>query len=123
MDFEEAVAHLAVKKGAEKDFPFGPEVLVFKVMGKMFALMGLDADPVSINLKCDPTRAEMLRELFPAVTPGYHMNKKHWITVTLDGSVPDEEVRAMMDDSYDLVVKGLGKADRERLKGRGKGGG
>lgn len=110
MNFEEALSYLSAKKDAEQTFPFGPDVMVLKIQGKIFALMGLDQSPARVNLKCDPTRAEMLRELYPAVTPGYHMNKKHWNTVVLDGSVPDSEIRDMMDESYDLVAKkGKGK--------------
>ncbi|MBU2490251.1 MAG: MmcQ/YjbR family DNA-binding protein [Proteobacteria bacterium] len=115
MELETVIAYLSGKKGAEQDFPFGPEVLVFKVLGKMFALMGLEETPLRVNLKCDPHQAEILRDLYPSVLPGYHMNKKHWNTVILDNSLPEEEVLAMMDDSYDLVVAGLSRADRERL--------
>ncbi|HMB91985.1 MAG TPA: MmcQ/YjbR family DNA-binding protein, partial [Rhodothermales bacterium] len=87
----------------------------FKVMGKMFALLAPDNLPPTLSLKCDPTEALMLRERYVAVRPGYHMNKKHWNTVTLDGSVPGDEIRTMIDASYALVVQGLKKADREKL--------
>jgi predicted DNA-binding protein (MmcQ/YjbR family) len=104
------------KKGATEEFPFGPEAMVIKVMGKMFALVGHAQTPLRISLKCDPDLALALRMAYEAVTPAYHMNKKHWNTVILDGTVPDEEIVSMIDDSYDLVVKGLKKADKEKLK-------
>ena len=102
-------------KAAKAEFPFGPEAEVFKVMGKMFALIPTEASPITISLKCDPVLAEMLRQTYAAVRPGYHMNKRHWNTVTSDGSIPDDELLEMIDNSYDLVVKGLTKTDRERL--------
>jgi predicted DNA-binding protein (MmcQ/YjbR family) len=91
------------KKGANESFPFGEDTLVFKVKGKIFALVNLDGE-LSINLKCDPALAIELRERFHAVTPGYHMNKKHWNTILLDGSVPDKEVFSWIDHSYDLII-------------------
>ncbi|MBW1841765.1 MAG: MmcQ/YjbR family DNA-binding protein [Deltaproteobacteria bacterium] len=108
--------YLLKKMGASEDFPFGPDVMVFKVMGKMFALVACKETPLRINLKCDPDLALHLRSAYNAVLPGYHMNKKHWNTVVLDGSMPDEEILSMIDDSYDLVVKGLKKSDQKRLK-------
>jgi predicted DNA-binding protein (MmcQ/YjbR family) len=78
----------------------------------MFALVGLDEDPLRLNLKCDPPKAEILREIYPAIQPGYHMNKRHWNTIILDGSIADAEIQSMIDDSYALVVKGLPKARR-----------
>ena len=116
MKLESLRKHLLMNKGAYEDFPFGPEVMVFKVMGKMFALVFLDDSLLSINLKCDPDLAMHLRGFYNAVRPGYHMNKKHWNTVLLDGSIPDEEVFAMINESYDLVVKGLKKADKQRVE-------
>ncbi len=86
-------------------------------MGKMFALTSIEARPLSINLKCDPERAIELREEYEAVQPGYHMSKKHWNTVVCDGTIPDTELREMIDHSYNLVVKGLKRADRDRLAG------
>jgi predicted DNA-binding protein (MmcQ/YjbR family) len=96
-------------------FPFDEDTLVFKVMGKMFALTNIRALELSVNLKCDPDWALILRDHYTAVTPGYHMNKRHWNTVLIDGSIPDDEVREMIDHSYHLVVKGLKKGDREQL--------
>ena len=101
--------------GAGEDFPFGPETSVFRVEGKMFALSALGSDRLSVNLKCEPALAEELRDAYPAVRPGWHMNKRHWNTVDLDGSMPDETVRQMIEDSYDLVVAALPKAKRLRL--------
>ena len=108
-------AYLLDKKGAIEDFPFGPEVMVFKVMGKMFALVFWGESFLRINVKCDPDLAMHFRAMYEAVTPGYHMNKKHWNTITLDGSIHDGEIFTMIDDSYNLVIKGLNKADRKRL--------
>ncbi|MFI2432102.1 MmcQ/YjbR family DNA-binding protein [Streptomyces sp. NPDC018693] len=101
---------------AEEDFPFGPDVSVFKVLGKMFALSWLDARPLKVNLKCDPEDAVRLRGEHPElITPGYHMNKRHWNTVTVDGELPDRLIRELVEDSYDLVVAGLPRAERLRL--------
>jgi predicted DNA-binding protein (MmcQ/YjbR family) len=108
--------YLLKKRGSFENFPFGPEVMVFKVMDKMFALVTCRETPLRINLKCDPDLAMHLRHAYKAVQPGYHMNKKHWNTVTLDGSLPDEEIFAMIDDSYSLVVRGLKKTDRDKLE-------
>ncbi len=112
MDFEKLRNYLLSKPGAVEDFPFDTTTLVLKVGGKMFAALGINNEPLRVNLKCDPQRAEILREQYRAVLPGYHMNKRHWNTLVLDGSVPESEVRAMIDDSYALVVKGLPKAKR-----------
>ncbi len=116
MTFEALHRYCGQKKGVTEEFPFDEDTLVFKVMGKMFALTSLERLPVSINLKCDPERAIELRESYEAVQPGYHMSKKHWNTVICDGSIPDAEIRELVDHSYDLVVKGLKKADREKLQ-------
>lgn len=101
--------YLLAKPEAKEDFPFGPEVAVYKVRDKMFALIGVNDPEIRINLKCDPVEAEQLRMVFDAVLPGYHMNKKHWNTVIINGSIPDAEVKRMIDNSYRLVVKNLGK--------------
>ncbi|OQQ16283.1 DNA-binding protein [Streptomyces sp. M41(2017)] len=99
-----------------EDFPFTPETSVFKVLGKLFALTNLDARPLTVNLKCDPQDALRLREQHPGlIIPGYHMNKRHWNTVTVDGELPDRLVRELVEDSYDLVVAGLPRAERLRL--------
>jgi predicted DNA-binding protein (MmcQ/YjbR family) len=109
-------AYLLNKKGATEERPFGPETLVFKVMGKMFALVAWEARPLRVNLKCDPELALALRNQYQAVQPGYHMNKNHWNTVTLDGAIPDDEIQGMIDHSYALVVKALKKVDQEKLR-------
>ncbi|KUN33728.1 MmcQ-like protein [Streptomyces longwoodensis] len=101
---------------AEEDFPFGPETSVFRVLGKLFALSALDARPLRVNLKCDPEDAVRLRGEHPGlVLPGWHMNKRHWNTVVVDGGLPDRLVRELVEDSYDLVVAGLPRAERLRL--------
>ncbi|MFJ4780623.1 MmcQ/YjbR family DNA-binding protein [Streptomyces sp. NPDC088762] len=99
---------------AVEEFPFTPETSVFKVLGKMFALSALDAEPLKVNLKCEPELAVRLREEHEAIAPGYHMNKRHWNTVTV-GGLPDAMVRELVEDSYDLVVAGLPRAERLRL--------
>jgi len=101
--------------GAIEDFPFGPEYSVFKVAGKMFALSALERTPLEVSVKCEPELAVGLRESYPAIRPGYHLNKRHWNTLTLDRSLPDQLVRDMIEDSYDLVVSALPRRTRERL--------
>jgi predicted DNA-binding protein (MmcQ/YjbR family) len=103
------------KRGVTEEFPFGEETLVFKVMGKMFALTDVEAFE-SINLKVDPELGVELRERYSAVLPGYHMNKKHWITVMLDGSISDKLLCQWIDNSYALVSASLPKRDKETLK-------
>jgi predicted DNA-binding protein (MmcQ/YjbR family) len=100
---------------AEETYPFGDEVAVIKVGGKMFALVPLNEEPGSVNLKCDPARALELREAYAGIRPGYHQNKRHWNTVDLDGSVEDDVVRGLIADSYDLVVAGLPRSVRAEL--------
>ncbi|WP_116051287.1 MmcQ/YjbR family DNA-binding protein [Amycolatopsis palatopharyngis] len=101
--------------GAKEEFPFDASTSVFKVAGKIFALSALAGDPLGVSLKCDPDIAIQLRTSYPAITPGYHLNKRHWNTVVLDGTVPDQLVREMIEDSYDLVVAGLSKRQQEKL--------
>jgi predicted DNA-binding protein (MmcQ/YjbR family) len=101
--------------GAGEEFPFDESNSVFKVAGKIFALSRLDGVPLRVSLKCDPDIAVQLRITYPAITGGYHLNKRHWNTVVLDGSVPVDLVRDMIEDSYDLVVAGLPRERRERL--------
>jgi len=98
--------------GAEETFPFGPTTSVFKVAGKMFALSELGAESLRVSLKCEPELAEALRGAHAAVLPGYHLNKRHWNTVIIDGSIPDDTIRTMIEDSYDLVVSKLPRAGR-----------
>lgn len=116
MDYDSLCAYLENKLGARRDMPFGPDALVFKVLDKMFALVAWQEDPLTISLKADPVDAVILRKQYQAIIPGYHMNKKHWNTVTLDGSVPDDEVRQMIDESYTLVVAGMTRAKQMQLK-------
>jgi predicted DNA-binding protein (MmcQ/YjbR family) len=96
--------------GAQEEFPFGDEVSVFKVGGKMFAASHLDSEPLQLSLKCDPDYAVQLRAAHQAIAPGYHLNKRHWNTITMDGSLPDQLVIDLLTDSYDLVVASLPKA-------------
>jgi predicted DNA-binding protein (MmcQ/YjbR family) len=109
------LAACGAKPGAVEDYPFGDEVAVFKVAGRMFAMVPLGEAPGSVSLKCDPGLAVGLRGRYAGITPGYHLNKRHWNTVTLDGSVPAAEVRELIDHSYDLVVAGLSRAQRDQL--------
>ena len=111
------IAACAAKPGAVEDYPFGDDVAVFKVADRMFALIALGGEPSSVSLKCDPGLAAGLRDRYAAITPGYHLNKRHWNTVTLDGSVPSSEVVELIDHSYDLVVARLTRARREKLTG------
>jgi predicted DNA-binding protein (MmcQ/YjbR family) len=101
--------------GSTETFPFGPETSVFKVVGKIFAITPLTRQPLQVSLKCDPLLAELLREAHPAIRPGYHLNKRHWNTVTIDGSVTDPMLKDMVEDSYDLVVSQLPQSRRRAL--------
>jgi len=105
--------HCLKKKFVTEEFPFDEETLVFKVMGKMFLLANINP-PLSINIKCDPETAVELRERYPAVIPGYHMNKKHWNTVEIDGTVSPKLVFQWIDDSYNLVLQSLPKSKRDK---------
>jgi predicted DNA-binding protein (MmcQ/YjbR family) len=112
MDQHELQAACLALPGAVEEFPFGDEVSVFKVGGKMFAASHLDASPLQLSVKCDPDIAVQLRAAHPAIVPGYHLNKRHWNTITLDGSLPDRMVTDLLTDSYDLVVASLPRARR-----------
>ena len=103
------------QRGAVEEFPFGPEHSVFKAGGKMFAITALERTPLEVSAKCDPELAVQLRATYAAIRPGYHLNKRHWNTITLDGSLPDRLVRDLIEDSYDLVVSALPKRAREQL--------
>lgn len=105
MDLPDVIDHCLSKPGAEETTPFGPEALVYKVGGKMFAVTVPEKFPSSVNLKCDPERSIVLRDEYEAITPGFHMNKKHWNTIVLDGSVPSKLLRELIDHSYALVAK------------------
>jgi predicted DNA-binding protein (MmcQ/YjbR family) len=108
-------AYCLSKKGVTEEFPFGPETLVYKVMGKVFALTNIDGFS-SINLKADPEHAVELREQYLSVMPGYHMNKKHWNTVLMDGSIADKLILTWIDDSYRLVASSLTKSLKSALE-------
>jgi predicted DNA-binding protein (MmcQ/YjbR family) len=112
---DRAIAECSAKPGSVEDYPFGDQVAVFKVAGRMFALVMLGPPPGIVSLKCDPDLAVDLRGRYSAITPGYHLNKRHWNTVTLDGSVPDDELQELIDHSYELVVARLTKAQRNQL--------
>ena len=115
MNLESLNQYLLNKKATTSSYPFDETTLVFKVVNKLFALIAEDEIPMRINLKCDPEEAQILRGMHQSIIPGYHMNKEHWNTIILDGSLPDELIYKMIDDSYDLVVKGLKKSDRNTL--------
>src|SRR3954470_18731315 len=108
-------SHCLSFREAEETFPFGPRTSVFRVGGKMFALSQLGADSLRVSLKCEPELAEALRTAHAAVLPGYHLNKRHWNTVIIDGSLPDDAIRDMIEDSYDLVVSKLSQGPRRSL--------
>jgi len=120
MNVEQARNYCLSKPATTEGMPFGEGVLVFKVMNKMYALLSLDAVPATMNLKCDPDKALELREEYEGIKGGYHMNKKHWNTVTLDADVSDEGIVELIDHSYDLVVSKLKKVDKEALKQLGE---
>ena len=119
MDAAELRGHCLSLRGAEETFPFGAETSVFKVSSKMFALSQPGADDLRISLKCEPALAEQLRQAHAEVIPGYHLNKRHWNTVALDGSLPDQMIADMVEDSYDLVVSKLSQARQRALLWRG----
>jgi predicted DNA-binding protein (MmcQ/YjbR family) len=114
MNIEQLREYCIAKKGVTEEFPFGETTLVFKVMGKMFALTDLGGD-FTVNLKCDPELAIQLRENYSAVLPGYHMNKTHWNTIVMDGRIPSKLICEWIDHSYNLVVEGLPKKLKNEL--------
>ncbi len=116
MDLAQFREYCLSKPRATEGTPFGPDVLVFKVRGKMFALAALEEVPTTVNLKCDPELALELRDRYEQIQPGYHMNKKHWNTVEIESGIPDAEVREMIDHSYELVTQSLSKAERKKLE-------
>lgn len=115
MNIESLQVYCLSKSGVTEEFPFGEQTLVYKVMGKIFALTSLDSTPLTINLKCEPEKAVQLREEYECVLPGFHMNKKHWNTVVADGSVKDLILKAWIDHSYDLVVQSLPRKLKEQM--------
>lgn len=110
--------YLLGKPEAYEDYPFGPDVAVMKVGRRMFATLSRNKDGANMNLKCDPDEAVMLRDIFDAVLPGYHMNKRHWNTIVLDGTIPRGEIERMIDNSYTLVVRSMSRAERIPLETR-----
>lgn len=115
MNIEQFRTYCLSKKGVTEEFPFDASTLVFKVMGKMFALTGLERIPFSVNLKCDPDDAVELREYHPEITPGYHMSKKHWNTIDCSGSLSIDFLQQLIDHSYTLVVKNMTKKMQQEL--------
>ncbi len=115
MDAEQLRDLCLAFRGSEETFPFGFATSVFKVAGKMFALSRLRAEPLSVSLKCEPLLAEQLRAAHPAILGGYHLNKRHWNTVVLDGTIPEAMISDMIEDSYDLVVSSLPRTRRRAL--------
>ena len=116
MTIDELRAHMLALPGAYEDRPFTPEVPVFKVKGKMFAYLSPNQDPPWLTLKLDPAMGQLARSMHASVHAGYHMNKDHWNTIILDGTVPDVEILAWVEESYELVAAGLSKAKRNELK-------
>lgn len=117
MNIEQFCDYCLAKKGVAEDFPFGETTLCMKVSGKIFAITGLDGEQFSVNLKCAPDYALELREQYPEVQPGFHMNKKHWNTVDFEGSLDDRMLKQLIDHSYDQVVKSLKKLERAMVEG------
>jgi predicted DNA-binding protein (MmcQ/YjbR family) len=117
MTLDQFLTYCAAKPGVEETFPFNETTLVMKVMGKMFALTGLDEAGLRINLKCDPDRSLELRATYAEVEPGYHMNKLHWNTIDCEGELPEALIRELIDHSYELVVSKLSRKDKEILAG------
>lgn len=116
MNIEEFREYCLTKKGVTEELPFGESTLVYKVMGKIFSLTSLDSISLSFNLKCDPEKAVLLREQYACVQPGYHMNKKHWNTILVNGSLSRRELNEWIDHSYQLVVSGLTKVQQQQLE-------
>jgi predicted DNA-binding protein (MmcQ/YjbR family) len=116
MNFDRLQQYLLAKPEVTLDYPFGDDVLVFKVKKKMFALIGTNQDTMSMNLKCDPDEGAALRDVFPAIRAGYHMNKRHWITIDFDGTVPEGEIKRLIDNSFLLVVDNLTKQDQVSIR-------
>ena len=116
MNIESLREYCLSKPAVEETLPFGPDTLVYKVGGKIFLLCGMNSEPLQFNVKCDPEKAIELRERYDCVQPGYHMNKKHWNTIVVDGSASNTLLKEWINDSYDLIVKSLPAKAREQLK-------
>ena len=115
MNKEQVLQYLHAKPEVVETLPYGQDTHVFKVKNKMFALLGQRNEMLMINLKCDPEQGVALRKLFPAITPGYHMDKKHWISVYFDDSVPEDEIKRLIDSSFNLVVANMAKIDQQSI--------
>jgi predicted DNA-binding protein (MmcQ/YjbR family) len=115
MDLTSISRYCLSQKGTAATYPFGEDMLVMKVASKMYAIIWMHHGQLCISLKCDPFIAEALRQQHASVIPGYHLNKKHWNTVRIDGSIEEEELQRMIDHSYDLVFKGLTRAEKNRI--------
>ena len=115
MNHKEIINYALSKPGATEDYPFGEDVLVVKIAGKMFLLISIKDGLTHVNLKCDPELALVLRQQYDSVIEGYHMNKKHWNTVIIDDSIPNKEIKEMIDHSYDLVFSKLRKKEQNFL--------
>jgi predicted DNA-binding protein (MmcQ/YjbR family) len=116
MNIEELREYCIGKRGTTEGFPFGEETLVFKVVNKIFLLTSLEENPLQFNVKCNPEMAVSLRDSYSCVRPGYHMNKTHWNTIIIDGSVSDSMLKEWIDHSYNLIVQSLPKKEREKIK-------
>jgi predicted DNA-binding protein (MmcQ/YjbR family) len=114
MNVETIREYCLSKKNVKEDQPFGPDTLVYKIAGKIFLLLSLDDDPLQFNVKCDPDLALELREEYTCVIPGYHMNKKHWNTIIVDGTAPSKKIKEWIDHSYELVARGTKKTTRKK---------
>ena len=115
MNIETLREYCLSKKAVTEDFPFGEDTLVFRVLNKIFLLVSLSSNPLLFNAKCDPDKAIELRDQYDVVQPGYHMNKKHWNTIIMNGSLSNAQLKEMIDDSYNLIVQSLPKKERENL--------
>lgn len=115
LDYQALYDYCLAKPGSSHDFPFGPDVAVFRVADKMFALCNPHQQPLKINLKCEPLLAELLREKYDAVSPGWHMSKRHWNTITVGEDLSDAQIYDQIDQSYALIVAGLSKKVRNLL--------
>lgn len=116
MNIEALQEYCLTKAGVEETLPFGPDVLVYKLLGKVFLLLPLNSEQLQFNVKCDPDLAVELREEYDCVQPGYHMNKKHWNTILVDGSVPSKKLKEWIDHSYYLILNSFPAKQREQLK-------
>ncbi len=116
MDYAAAKEYLLNKPDAREDYPFGHDVMVSKVKGKMFATLAWREEMANMNLKCDPNQIPGLIDMFESIHPGYHMNKKHWVTVDLDGTIPESQIQHLIDQSYALVVRGLKVKERQAME-------